>query len=104
MPVNGKIIPLEAQILYRKAVELSGQGKHETALRYLKGVVSVAPGFSKAFNEMGNCLSRLDRHDEAVKKYEKALRIDPSYHEAIQNIVMVREKLIGAGKEWGLNT
>ncbi|HVP95120.1 MAG TPA: tetratricopeptide repeat protein [Methanoregulaceae archaeon] len=101
MPVNGKNVSIEAQILYRKAKELSGQGKYETALRFLKGVVTVAPGFSKAFNEMGNCLSRLGRYEEAVMKYEKALRIEPSCREAHENLAMVQAKLIQTGHEGG---
>ena len=34
---NGKTIPLEAQYLYRKAVEMARRGNYETALNYLTG-------------------------------------------------------------------
>ena len=42
---------------------------------------------------MGNCLSSLGRHREAIAKYDKALQIDPSFEEASYNKTMVLEKL-----------
>jgi tetratricopeptide (TPR) repeat protein len=72
-----KGIPIEAQILYRKARDLSRKGNDEDALRYFKQVVIIAPGYATAFFEMGNCLARLGRYDEAREKYDRATHIDP---------------------------
>jgi tetratricopeptide (TPR) repeat protein len=90
---NGNQIPVEAQYLYRKAVECAEKGKHEIALNYLRQVVMIAPRFSKAFNEMGNCLSRMGREREALAKYEKALVIDPGLTEACQGRNSILDKL-----------
>jgi tetratricopeptide (TPR) repeat protein len=78
-------IPVEAQYIYRKAIEFEQRGKHETALNYLRQAVTIAPRFSKAFNELGNCLCALGRQREALVKYEKAIAIDPGFSEARRN-------------------
>ena len=54
-------IPIEAQFLYRKALDLSKRGDDESALKYLMQAVVIAPKYARAFFEMGNCLARLGR-------------------------------------------
>ena len=75
--VYSREIPIEAQYLYRKALELSKRGKNEAALRYFKQAVVIAPRYSKALCEMGNCLANLGQLDEALAKYHRAIQIDP---------------------------
>jgi tetratricopeptide (TPR) repeat protein len=70
-------IPIEAQYLYRKALEKEKSGNHEEAIRYFKQAVVIAPRYSKAIYEMGNCLANLGRYDEAMAKYDRARLIDP---------------------------
>jgi tetratricopeptide (TPR) repeat protein len=78
-------IPIEAQFLYRKALDLSQRGNDESALQYLMQAVFIAPKYGKAFFEMGNCLARLGRYREAREKYERASHIDPDIPEVITN-------------------
>ena len=75
---NNTSTPLEAQYLYRRGLEMIDQQKEDIALVYLKQAVFIAPGFSKAYRELGNCLARLGRLEEASAYRMKALRIDPS--------------------------
>ena len=84
---NGNVnhISMEAQNIYRKAVEFEQRGKHETALSYLRQAVTIAPKFALAFNELGNCLCAMGREREALVKYEKAIAIDPGFSEARRN-------------------
>jgi tetratricopeptide (TPR) repeat protein len=70
-------IPLEAQYLYRRGLEMIDQQKEDIALVYLRQAVFIAPGFSKAYHELGNCLDRLGRSEEASVYRMKACRIDP---------------------------
>ena len=72
-----KGIPIEAQYLYRKALEMENQGKIEIALKYFRQTVMIAPNYVKAFHEMGNCFALLGRYDEAIIKYDQAIHIDP---------------------------
>ena len=87
-------IPLEAQYLYKQALDLSMEGKKEDALRYLKKVVFIAPRFSNAYNAMGNCLDELGRYEDAVRKYDKVLDIDPHHAEARFKRTLVIRKIL----------
>ena len=73
-----KAIPIEAQYLYRKAMELSLQGQTGPALNYYKQAVVIAPRYCQAYYQMGNCLARLGLYAEAIEKYQRAINIDPS--------------------------
>lgn len=73
-----KAIPIEAQYLYRKAMELSLEGKTSRALNYFKQAVVIAPKYSQAYYEMGNCLAKLGLYTEAIEKYQRAIHIDPA--------------------------
>ena len=70
-------VPLEAQYLYRRGVELSGNKKTEAAAKYLRQAVTIAPKFCRAYRELGACLSRLGRQEDAAYCYAKLLRIEP---------------------------
>ncbi len=74
---NQNQIPLEAQVLYRRAKEMSGHGNYREALKIFSKVVFIAPRFARAQYEMGSCLDSLGRHTEAVERYDKAMQIDP---------------------------
>ena len=77
-----KGIPIESQYLYRRALELSMLGNYETALRYFRQAVVIAPRYSTALYEIGNCLLKLEQYDEAISYYSRALDIDPLNAEA----------------------
>jgi tetratricopeptide (TPR) repeat protein len=76
--IYAKGVPIEAQYLYKKAMEMFRLGKPESALKYLKQTLVIAPRYSKALFEMGNCLRTLGEHEEAQVRYEQALQIDPA--------------------------
>jgi tetratricopeptide (TPR) repeat protein len=44
----------------------------------------IAPCYSKALFEMGNCLTTLGKHEEARVRYEQAVRIDPALKELLE--------------------
>ena len=81
-PLRNAGIPLEAQCLYRCALDMKNSGKTKDALIYLKMAVSVAPRFSNAYNIMGNCLDEMGQYEEAIMKYNKVLEINPDHSEA----------------------
>jgi tetratricopeptide (TPR) repeat protein len=73
-----KGVPIEAQYLFRKAMEMYHLGKTESALKYLRQTVVIAPCYSKALFTMGTCLDELGLHDEASARYDQAIRIEPA--------------------------
>jgi len=72
-------IPLEIQVLNRRAMEMAGHGNYPDALKIFSRVVCIAPRFAKAQYEMGRCLDNLVRHNEAIERYDKAMRFDPLF-------------------------
>jgi tetratricopeptide (TPR) repeat protein len=76
-------MPLEAQYLYRRGLELANQGRDDEALRFLRQAVFLSPGFVKACLEIGDCLARLGRHGEACEYYARVLRLDPAWSERV---------------------
>lgn len=59
-------IPLEAQYLYRRGVDLLEQKKDEAAVKYLRQAIIIAPRFTGAYRELATCLSRTGRMEEAA--------------------------------------
>ena len=59
--------------------------KHEQyaeALEVLYKVIAVLPQRALAFVQAGFCLAKLNRHEEALRSYARALEIAPNYGEA----------------------
>jgi len=46
-------IPLEIQVLNRRAIEMSSRGNYPEALKIFSSVVVIAPHFARAQYEMG---------------------------------------------------
>lgn len=90
-----KGISIEAQYLYRKALEHAKQERYETALRYFTQAVVIAPLYAKAFCEMANCQANLGNVEDAIRLYNRAIDIDPAFEEArIQRdmVIITRER------------
>lgn len=88
-----KNIPIESQYLCRKAQDLKKLENYETALRYFRQAVIIAPHYAKACYEMGNCLVKLGQYYEAVVLYNRALAIDPDCTDA----QIKRDRIINNG-------
>jgi Flp pilus assembly protein TadD len=74
-----KQIPLEIQVLNRRAMEMSRNGNYLEASRIFSRVIFITPHFARAQYELGRCLDNLGRHNEAVQRYETATRLDPLF-------------------------
>jgi tetratricopeptide (TPR) repeat protein len=86
-------VPLDAIMLYRKAIENLTRNNHELALKHLSNAVMIAPQFTTALCEMGSCYEKLGRYPEALSKFDKVLQIDPSHVEAEKNKNRILEKM-----------
>ncbi len=93
-----KGIPIEAQYLYRKAFEMAGQGKDESALKYYRQALIIAPKYSKALYEMGNSYAHLGRFTEAIDMYDRAIHINP---ESVEMQKKKKDLLASSGKKPG---
>ena len=77
-----KGISIDAQYLYRKALEYLRQERYEIAIRYFRQAVLIAPGYSRAFSAMAYCHANLGKYDDAIRLYDEAIAINPENHEA----------------------
>ena len=77
-----KGISIDAQYLYRRAMEQLQQERYETALRYFRQATILAPTYAKAFAAMASCQVNLGRFDDAIRLYNRAIEIDPACDEA----------------------
>ena len=69
-----KEIPAEAQTQYEQASLLLNEGKTEDALQGFQNAVEIAPNYTEALHETGNCLHELGRQEEASEYYSRALQ------------------------------
>ena len=67
-------IPAEAKIQFQQASALLDQGKAEDALHGFKQAIEIAPNYTAALHETGNCLQDLCRPKEASEYYSRALQ------------------------------
>ena len=88
----------EAEYLVRQAQEKAMNGDHSSAINYLKKAIDKYPRYTEAYTLMGNCQDFLDKNEDDISFYDKALQIDPGHAEACFNKGMSLKKL-GKNKE-----
>ena len=59
-------------------------GKHEDSIKWIKRAIELGAG-ADAWNNLGEPLRALDRRDEALEAYRKALELEPDNAEALTN-------------------
>ena len=89
---------MDAEDLFKQAQELAIRGDHGTAVNYLSKAIDKFPKYTEAYTMLGNCQECLEKNDDAIASYNKALEIDPSHADAWFNKGMVLKK-IGRTKE-----
>ncbi|MFT7517955.1 MAG: hypothetical protein ACI9MC_000079 [Kiritimatiellia bacterium] len=68
-------------------------GRYDDGLRFYRVSLGEDGPHRAVFHNMGLCLERLNRLDEAAVMLEKALEIDPDYELAKQRLARVKKKL-----------
>ncbi|HMQ07471.1 MAG TPA: tetratricopeptide repeat protein [Saprospiraceae bacterium] len=87
---SAKALNAAGGVLVEASVKMDNDLKRiqylETAERYLRRAVQIHPNYKNAWLLLGNAHFYKDEHNEAIEKYEQALRIDPGYQEAKGNL------------------
>jgi len=65
-----------------KAIALHDQAKYKEALQVLKKAVEVQNNFDEGYYWMGNCYKKLNKKEEAIENYRRALFYDKDFIEA----------------------
>jgi Tfp pilus assembly protein PilF len=71
-------VPEPVRELFRQALENGRADNHEKAIEQLKSVISQAPRFAFAYNELAAQYLKIGSGDQAVKTLKEAVGIDPN--------------------------
>ena len=80
---------LTAGTLFDRACSEMEQGQWERALRDFQQVTQLDPRSYQAFGNIGSCLTQMGRINEAREALQEALRIDPNYTVARNNLKLI---------------
>jgi tetratricopeptide (TPR) repeat protein len=72
----------EPYLLLRIGDALKRLGRPEEALARYRQATEENPLFAFAYNDKANCLSELERYEEAAPVYQEALRMEPDHRDA----------------------
>lgn len=75
-------------------------GELEDALRECDRAIELAPEWAEAHNLRGVVLDEMGRVEEAIAAYEKAVRLDAGFEEAVENLAEARKERRGGRPKW----
>jgi tetratricopeptide (TPR) repeat protein len=82
----------EAKQFVRLAQENVMKGDHSSAIKYLYKAIDMYPNYAEAYAQLGNCQDCLEKFEDAIAAYNKALHIDPDNAETWFNKGMSLKK------------
>jgi serine/threonine protein kinase len=80
-----QVAPNDAQVFYNIGVLLIEDGRFQEAIAPLNRTLALNLGHASAHNYLGLCHAALGQNDVALKCYDAALAIDPTYSHALAN-------------------
>ena len=79
--------------LYARGINFSQKNQLQEALTIFEQVTIIDPSNYKAWNSKGVTLAKLQRYQEANDAFYHSLKINPNYHQAIENHKKVQKFL-----------
>lgn len=76
----------EARRHYERASTYEEQNEFARALQECNTVIRTTPNYADAHNLRGIILESLERKEEALSAYREAVRLDPTFREAAENL------------------
>ena len=77
----------------KEADTLTEQEKYYQAIKLYEKAIDVNPvNATFAYNNMGNCLSRIEEIEEAIQAYKKAIEQDYSYVDPLWNLSLIHNR------------
>jgi tetratricopeptide (TPR) repeat protein len=72
-----------------RAVIAMNKGAHETALKYLNDVISLAPEHAEAWNKRATVYFLMDRYSESVLDIQRTLELEPRHFGALSGLGLI---------------
>lgn len=79
--------------LWREGTDAYLQKKYDSAAYFFEQVAASKPKNAELYYNLGNVYYRLNRIPQAVLNYERALRIDPGYTDASDNLAVAQARI-----------
>lgn len=79
-------LPIDAQGHLDRAYTWEEEGEFEQALAECEATLRLESSLAEAHNLRGILLEELDRPEEALEAYKRALRLDPAFRDARENL------------------
>ncbi len=81
------------KVQWKKGTDLYLQKQYDSAAFYFEKIAALKPENAEIYYNLGNTYYRLNKVALAVLNYERALRIDPSYAEAQDNLLITQARI-----------
>jgi protein O-GlcNAc transferase len=94
--------PDAVEVLYNRALILSGQGRTADALATLDRALALQPDSATIVYSRGVMMSQLGRHEEALANYDRALALDPKQVMARGNRAMAARNICAWDRTAGI--
>lgn len=86
-------VAADTGLQWKKAVAFYEQKEYDSAAYYFEQLATAKPKDAVVYYNLGNSYYRLNRIAPAVLNYERALKIDPGYKEAKDNLSLTQNRI-----------
>lgn len=69
---------------YRATSDAKAKKEYEKAVNAFKATLDSDPTMKEAYNNLGYCFRKLGKLDESLKAYNRALKLDPDFAQALE--------------------
>lgn len=94
--------PDNAMVVFRRAYFRSAAGDLAGSLADYDRLIELSPNYAEGYTGRGIVYQRLDRHDEAIADFERAMTLRPDFEPEPKNNLAYARALAGKDLEQGL--
>jgi tetratricopeptide (TPR) repeat protein len=96
-----RIRPQSSDVHLEQAYAYQEKSKFSDALRECELAIQLAPAVAEAHNLRGMMLEELGQKEAAIAAYREAVRLDPAFHDAQENLLEAESELHGVEQKKG---
>jgi tetratricopeptide (TPR) repeat protein len=86
-------------VLLNRSLEAAQAGRFNECVDNARGAVKGNPQLAQAYNNLGFCAGKLEHWDEAIRSLQRAIRIDPNFTLAKNNLAAIQRQKLEADQK-----